>query len=123
MMTMSEAKSFLDLMPKEERERAIEKANKRLSNQKQRKSLDVSPEMYLTSEFGYYYGWEAIKAIRNDEITLPEVQVLLEGARKVWYAKLIEQTQAGIVSNTFTTPAKGFDQATRQFAERAEVKN
>lgn len=126
-------RSLLDLMPQEEADKALERAKKRLDRQKARKGLDVSPEIFLVSEFGYYFGWDAMLAIRRgytvvpgtnekELFTLEEAQVLLEGARKVWYSKLIEQTNSGIISNSFNTSSKSFDSAIEQFKEKAEVK-
>lgn len=127
------SKNLLDLLPEAERKKALERAEKRLHRQRAKKGLDVSPEIYLVSEFGYYFGWDALLAIRRgytivpetgekEILTLEEAQVLLEGARKVWYAKLIEQANAGIISNTFHTSSKSFDTAISQFKEKAEVK-
>jgi len=145
-------KSLLDLMPKEEAEKALANAQKRLERQMSRKGLDVSPEIYLVSEMGYYFDWEAILAIRRgytvtpktDEdlaedrklgkkpewtskykreiFTLEEAQILLEGARKVWRGKLAEQAHAGIISNSFKVGATTFESAVKPFTDAAEVK-
>lgn len=126
------SKSLLDLMPKAEAEKAIERGKKRLERQHARKSLDITPEIYLVAEMGYYFGWEAVMAIRRgytvvpganekEVFTLEEAQVLLEGARKVWYSKLVEESQVAIVGSSFKTGSKSFDGAVRQFRERAEV--
>lgn len=127
------SKSLLDLMPKEEADKAIERGKRRMARQQSRKHLDVTPEIYLVSELGYYFGWEAVLAVRRgytvvpgtnekEIFTLEEAQVLLEGARKVWYSKLVEQSQASMIGNTFRSSSKTFDGATKPFAERAEVK-
>ena len=141
------SKSLLDLMPKEEAERALKNAQKRLDRQQSRKGLDVSPEIYLVSEFGYHFGWEAVLAIRRgftiepvidarnefvtdakgnikykpSVFTLDEAQILLEGARKVWRTKLVEQAHAGMISNSFKTSSKTFDDAVKPFTDKAEV--
>lgn len=127
------SRSLLDLMPPEEAEKALQRGKNRLGRQKAKRSLDISPEIYLVSEFGYYFGWEAVLAIRRGYTTVPgtnekeiftldEAQVLLEGAKKVWYSKLIEQAHAGIISNTFSSSSKSFDKAVEPFTEKAEVK-
>lgn len=135
------SKNLLDLLPEAERKKALERAEKRLYRQRAKKSLDVTPEIFLVGEALYYGDWEMVCAIRRgytidpdlDEktgeltykkniLTLDEVQVFLEGARKVWYSKLIEQANAGIISNTFHTSSKSFDTAISQFKEKAEVK-
>lgn len=81
-----------DMMSAQDWEKAQERFKKRIEGE--RDDVKVSPEIYLTAEFGYYYGWEAMKAIFDNEITLDKVFVLLEGARKVGYKKLVEQASA-----------------------------
>src|SRR5690606_30506734 len=94
-------KSLLDLMSPEDRQKAIIKAEKRLERRKTQ-SLDVSPEMFIVAELGYYFGWEAVVAIKRGFITtydekmnlkkstftLEEALALIEGAKKVWYSKV-----------------------------------
>lgn len=145
------SKSLLDLMPAEEAKKAIERGERRMAANRAKKGLGVTPEIFLVSEMGYYFDWEAIMAIRRgytvvpktdedlDEdkrsgrkpewtsmykrevFTLEEAQVLLEGARKVWYSKLVEQSQASIVGHSFKSSAKSYDGAIKQFTDRAEV--
>lgn len=133
------SKSLLDLMPAEEAKKAIERGERRMARQQSRKNLDITPEIYLVSELGYYFGWEAVLAVRRGYTTVPstdskgklvykkevftleEAQVLLEGARKVWYSKLVEQSQASIVGHSFKSSAKSYDGAIKQFTDRAEV--
>lgn len=127
--------SFLDLLPEKGRELALERARKRRERNSARKGLDVAPEIYMVAEFGYYFGWDAVVAIKRGYIekigskgeiikepfTLDEVMILLEAARKVWYSKLTEQTHSTMVGNSFKTAATSFDQAVKPFTERAEV--
>lgn len=126
------SKSLLDLMPEEARKRAVERAERRLERRKAQKGLDVSPEFYMAAELGYYFGWESVMAFRRGYTVEPssgnkelfgmaEAQLLLEGARKVWYRKLIEQTEAGVISNTFNSSSKSFDNAIQPYKERANV--
>lgn len=135
------SKSLLDLLPKEEAEKALKRAEKRTQKNRARVGLDVSPEMFLVGEALFHGDWEMVCAIRRgytidpdiDEktgelvykkniLTLPEVQIFLEGARKVWYSKLVEQAHAGVVSNSFSSNSKSFDSAIKPFSERADVK-
>lgn len=126
------SKSLLDLMPKEEAAKAIERAQKRTQNV-DRGNLAISPEIYLVAEMGYYFGWEAVMTVRRGYtidpetgnkimFTLEEAQVLLEGARKVWYAKLAEQTHSGMISNSFSSSSNSFNSAIKPFTQKAEVK-
>lgn len=126
-----ESKSLLDLMPEAERDKAIAKAEKRITAQQAKKGLSVSPEFYMAAEIGYYFGWEAIMALRRgytvdprsgdkEQFTTVEAQLLLEGARKVWYGKLVEHTQSGVIANTFNHASKSYDSAIRPFLERTQ---
>lgn len=123
------SKSILDLMPKADREKVLEKAKRRYAAQKGRK---ISPELYMVAEFGYYFGWEALLTLRRgytvepvsgdkEVFTLEEAQVLLEGARKVWYSKLLEHGGMNIASNSFKASTKSYDEATRPYRERADL--
>lgn len=123
-------------MPAEKREQAIKRASARLERQKSKQGLDVSPEIYTVAEFGYYFGWDGVIAIKRGYIetvgsdgkvvkepfTLEEAMVLLEGARKVWYSKLIEQTHSGLVANSFKTSSKSFDNSIKPFTDKAIIK-
>jgi hypothetical protein len=127
------SKSLLDLMPEEDAKNVIDRAKRRIERNKAKKGLNVSPEIFLVAEMGYYFGWEAVMAIRrgytvvpgtnNKEVfTLEEATVLLEGAKKVWYSKLIEQAHVGVVSNSFNSSSKSFDNAITPFVDKAEIK-
>lgn len=139
--------NLLDLLPEDERKRAIDNGRKRLERNKARKGRDVPPEIFLVSKAGKHFGWEAVKDIRRgftvdpvlDErgnlvldkngsitykanvLTLDEVQLLIDGADKVHYAHLVEQSHAGLVSNSFKLNAPSFETAIKPFAEKAEV--
>lgn len=100
-----------------------------MSVQKGRK---ISPELYMVAEFGYYFGWEALLALRRgytvepvtgikEILTLEEAQVLLEGARKVWYSKLLEHGGMTVASNSFRSSTKSYDEAVRPYKDRAEI--
>ena len=132
------SKSLLDLMSKEEAQKAVERGRRRLEKHKAKRGLDVSPEVYLVAEFGYYFGWEGVMAIRQgfiekiddsgavvkDPFTLDEALLLLEGARKVWYTKLMEQGHANLASNVAArneNPGKAFNDGVKPFTERAAV--
>lgn len=131
------SKSLLDLMPREEAQKAVERGKKRLERNKSRKGLDVSPEIYLVAEFGYYFGWEGVLAIKRGYIekdengnkvkepfTLEEAMVLLEGARKVWYSKNIEMAHGSLVSNSAIhskNPGQAFNNGMKPFMDKAEV--
>lgn len=129
--------NLLDLMSPEDRQKAIERGKRRLEKNSQ-KNGSVSPEIYIISEFGYYFGWAGIEAIkrgyiesRNDKgeirktpFTLEEVMVLLEGARKVWYSKLIETGHTNLVANGAAqakSPGASFNKGVEPFRQRADL--
>lgn len=130
------AKSILDLMSADEKQKALDRAEKRLS--KKVSSGSVSPELFIVGELGYYYGWDAVMAIRRGytveydskgsiekvPFTLEEATALIEAAKKVWYSKLIEQSHGNMVagaSKWSKDPGKAFNTGMEAFSERARV--
>lgn len=130
------AKSILDLMSPDEKQKALDKAEKRLS--KKVSSGSVSPELFIVGELGYYYGWDAVMAIRRGytieydskgniekvPFTLEEATALIEAGKKVYYSKLIEQSHASMVagaSKWSKDPAKSFNSGMQPFTEKARV--
>lgn len=93
---MPKRKSLLDLMTPSDRQKSLDNAKRR--NQ-EIKYHNVTPEMYAIAEFGYYFGYEGIRAIKNNEISLDEVYVLLAGAQKVWYSKVVDTSHGSLVAN------------------------
>lgn len=130
------SKSLLDLMPKEAAEKAIQRAEKRNARKRAKKGLDVSPEIFEVAEFGYYFGWDAVLAVRRgytvepvtkekEPLTMAEVQVFLEGARKVWRTKLIEEAGANMASTSSAhsqTPSQSLKTQLEPLMEEARVK-
>ena len=126
------AKSFLDRMPAEKRKMYEERAEKRLQASKAKRGLSVSPEFYMAAEFGYYFGWDAVVALRRgytvepvsgdkELLTMAEAQLLLEGARKVWYSKLVDHAETSVIANTFNASSKSFDQAIKPIKDKASI--
>lgn len=129
------AKSLLDLMSKEDREKAIARGHKRIQ---QNKGAKVSPAIYTVAEFGYYFGWEGVLAIKRGYIekadskgnlvkepfTLDEVLVLLEAARKVWYSKVVEQSHGNMVSTmsgNSKNPGAVFNTNIKPLSDKADL--
>lgn len=92
---MAKRKSLLDLMSPSDRQKALTNAKKR---EEELKYDNVTPELYVVAEFGYYFGYEGIRAIKAQEISLDEVYVLLAAARKVWYSKVVDTSHATVVA-------------------------
>ena len=110
--------NILDLMTAEERTKMLDAYKKRTEKGHDAK---VSPETYLACEFATYFGWEGLQAIRNDEISLEEVYVYLEGMRKVRTRHLMDLARIGVLSvstplskHPKTTFKEGIKQITEQ---------
>lgn len=132
--------NVLDLMTEEDREKSLNAFQKRMrGDTSYRTEGKISPTTFLLSEFGYYYGWEAIAAAKRgyvegfDEInqkrikiplTMEEIAEYVEGARKVWYSKLIDQargTQVAAGSVMSKSPNKVFKDGMRPFKEATKL--
>lgn len=46
-------------------------------------SIEVEPEWVVLAEFGIYFGWDAVRDVRNNVITSDDMYGLLAGARRV----------------------------------------
>lgn len=129
--------NLLDLMSEEDRQLMISLADKRKRNGGFA-TVSVSPEAYLVAELGYYYGWSAIESVKRGFVetfddngnkrkiilSMDEVQLLVEAARKVWYNKLIEMgrsTQVAAASVMSKHAKKAFTDGMKPFMERARL--
>lgn len=117
--------NLLDLMSEEDRQKMVERYHERMMH---RDDLDnkISNEMFILSEFGYYYGWDAIMAVRNNLISMQEMYALLEGAKKVWYLKLCEQgrmTATSVACTMSKHPKSDFERGMKPFIKRSELNN
>lgn len=137
---MTTKTNLLDLMTEEERS-SVKKAyaERMTGNVNYRKSLKVPPEIFLLSELGYFFGWGAIQDAKRgyvedfDEITgkrrkipltMEEINILVEGARKVWYGKAIDTsraTQTAVGSVMSKHPDATFKKGIKPFQERAKI--
>lgn len=100
---MSQQKSpvnLLDLMTPEDREK-VKQREQRL--QEERKSL-IGRQWMMLSELGCAYGWGAVQSVFNDEITLYQANMLVDGARKVHDGYVYDSAVATLAA---TSPNKG----------------
>lgn len=67
-----------------------EELNRVLKRKKKDEDSKVPPEELFMAEFGYYYGWGGVTSLINNELSLDDANVLLNGARKVWNAKMVD---------------------------------
>jgi hypothetical protein len=89
-----------------------------------RNAIDVDPETYFIAEFGFYFGFEGMMAIINNEIDLELASALLAGAHKVWYANLSDLGYVQFMaahSAASTKPSENFKKAMKVFHKAAEV--
>lgn len=129
------SKSLLDLMSKEDKEKAIARGRKRMERSK---GSSISPEMYVTAEFGYYFGFEGILAIKrgyiesvgadgkivHEPFTLEEVLALIEAAKKVWYSKVIDSAHGSMVASAAKfakQPGEAFNNGMQPFRDKADL--
>lgn len=80
----------------------------------------VTPEWQFIAEFGYFFGWEGVAAIMANQIDFDQAQQLIQGARKVWYTKVIDQavaTQAAVASAQSKKPAQVMKKGLKPFMD------
>lgn len=126
--------SLLDFMTPEDKQKALERGAKRLAKNK---NSAVSPELFVIAEFGYYFGFEGIMAIKRGYIetikdgelvqepfTLEEVLALIEAAKKVWYSKVIEQSHGNMIASAAKFSANSgetFNKNMKPFMDKADL--
>lgn len=116
-MSKAESKKYLEIS----QEDLLKIQRSKSLKEKKAKVNDVW--LYI-AEFGYYFGWEGVMAIRNNEIPLEEADLLLLGARKVWSGKLYDHMSAsfiGTVSANSRKPVKTFKSATREIIKETKA--
>ena len=128
--------NLFDLMTPEDKRKSLDAYEKRMNGDTSYRSQKISAISFLLAEFGYYYGWEAIAAAKRgyiegyDEIhqkrikiplTMEEINEYVEGARKVWYGKVIDNARASQIgtATAFNDNDKhAFDKAIKPYLER-----
>lgn len=113
----------MGLMTPEERKKMLARYRRRVERSDAERGK-ISPEIYMVAQFGLYFGWEAVKSARNNEITGEEMFALIEGAKKARTADLIEQTEAlrvAVASIFSKSPSNAFKKGMRPYIQRAEV--
>ena len=77
--------NILDLMTEEDRQKSVSAFERRMSGDTSyRKDHKISPISFLVAEFGYYYGWGAVEAVkrgyiigRHDDLAVTAVELAL----------------------------------------------
>lgn len=84
----------------------------------------VDENWLFIAEFGFYFGWDGVRAILNNEITMDVANILLTGARKVWSGHLYDHATAsfiGSISSQTKKPSQTFKKATRDMLKQARA--
>jgi hypothetical protein len=85
----------------------------------------ISPEWMLIAEFGYYFGWQAVKELRaGTDLTMDEVNILIIGARKVWTRQALDMAQGSFIGSTAArskTPTASFKKAIKGYEKAMRV--
>lgn len=131
--------NLLDMMSDSDRDKSLSAFERRMSGDTTyRRNYKISPVSFLIAEFGYYYGWGAIEAVkrgyvegRHDDgsfhkipLTLEEVSEYVEAARKVWYGKVVDSsrgTQIAAGSVLSKNPGSAFDKGIKPFVKGAKL--
>lgn len=117
-------KNLLDLMRPDDREKMVRRFEERTRPNGARNK--ISNEMFLLADFGLMYGWQAILAVRNDEITWEEMFALLEAGHKVQSTHMLDD---GVMTTTAIGSAfsknkgeaqKVFNEGMRRHLERVK---
>ncbi len=77
----------------------------------------------LLGEFGTYYGWEAMIAVRNNEIDSLEFNYLLATGRKLWAGRMLDEASVyftALVASKSKKPRQVMEKGLKNFRE--EVK-
>ena len=91
-----------------------------------KESTKIDEEWAFIARFGYYYGWEAIMSILNNEISLETAIALLEGAEKVHASHVVDNAVGSQVAFASVNAKKGksqsvFKKGMAQFIKKAKV--
>lgn len=87
--------------------------------------VKVNDTWLFIAEFGYYFGWEGIKALRFDKsFSMDEAEMLLKGARKVWASKVYDSATASFIGSASAQakkPVQAFKKATSDIIKQTKV--
>jgi hypothetical protein len=116
-------KNLLELMRPEDRKKMIERYQARVAPSD--KKNKISNEMFLLADFGLMFGWQAVVAVRNNEITWEEMYALLEAGHKVQSTHELDDavmttTAIGTAFAKKGQAQKHFNQGMKKHLERVE---
>lgn len=99
----------------------------KLAEQQARKqSSKIDEEWLFVARFGKHYGWQGVKAILDNEISLETAKALLEGGDKVDAARTIDSAVGTQVATASVNAKKGqahsvFKKGMKHFIKKAEL--
>lgn len=84
----------------------LEKIRKRRERED---AIKVDDNWMFIGEFGYYYGWEGVLAILDNQIDFDTAQLLLQASRKVWAGKVYDMGRANFIGAAAARTKKPVD--------------
>lgn len=84
----------------------------------------INSSWLFLAEFGYYFGYEGIKAIKDNDLTMEEADMLLGGARKVWSGQLYDNASATLIATASAhskKPSATFKKATSALSRMSKA--
>ncbi|NCU40953.1 hypothetical protein EOL73_04335 [Candidatus Saccharibacteria bacterium] len=110
-------KNLLDLASDEDKKKILEhNASESL--------VPVEPEDLLLAEFALKFGWEAYKAVKNDEIGSAEMKTLIAASRKIDLVDLYRHAQASLIgagSANSKKPSSTFKSMTKNIIKGSQA--
>nr|DAP66744.1 MAG TPA: hypothetical protein [Caudoviricetes sp.] len=101
--------NVLDLLTDEEKKEIKARYQERIKRRQNSSKPKITPEIYLMAKFGIYFGWEAVRDVLNDKISLEMMFAMIEGAEKVYYSQLCENTRGTFVAQSSSMAKNGFE--------------
>ena len=89
-MEPQKSANLLDLMSPEDRDKAQLAAQLREATKEEL----VTQELMILAEFGVFYGWQAVKDVMEDVITIPQAKAFTQAARKLHSSDVIDIAMA-----------------------------
>lgn len=132
--------NLLDMMSEEDRKKSKEAFKQRMAGDVSfRRGQKIPPEIYITAELGYYYGWGAIETVKRGYVetfdentgkkhkqlfTMEEACILVEAARKIWYSELVNTSRGTMVatgSALSKSPSKNFQRGMEKYIKEVNT--
>lgn len=76
------------------------KAKARVDKEIEREEAFITREWYIIAELGYNFGYSAIQALFDDNITLEQAKMLIQGANKIHASHMNDLSRVMIASNS-----------------------